>query len=424
MTPNITDSAPAEDATNESLPNGFHQIEEHNHEQIRKYGFGTRAIHAGQQPDPHTGAVIPPISLSTTFQQSSIGMHKGFEYSRSGNPTRQSFEEAVAALEKGKYGLAFSSGSAVTATLVSSLGFGGHIVSVNDVYGGTYRYFTKVAVNQGIETTFVDLIDPNNIKSAFRTNTKIVWVETPTNPTLRLVDIRAIARLTHLHGAILVVDNTFMSPYFQNPLELGADIVVHSVTKYINGHSDVVMGVAVTNDPEINEKLRFHQNSMGAVPSAFDSWLANRGLKTLHVRMRQHQENAMAVARFLEKSYKVESVIYPGLESHPQHNLAKKQAKGFGGMVSFRIKGGFDSANKFLQSLKLFTLAESLGGVESLAEHPARMTHASISEEVRIALGVTDNLVRLSVGIEDIEDLLLDIQQALDVAVPSLPNLI
>ncbi|CAG8434371.1 1973_t:CDS:2 [Ambispora gerdemannii] len=418
MTPNITDSISAEEVTDGSITNGFHQTETfNNHEQFSKYGFGTRAIHVGQEPDPHTGAVIPAISLSTTFKQSSIGVHKGFEYSRSDNPTRRSFEEAVAALEKGKYGLAYSSGSAVTATIVSTLGFGGHIISVNDVYGGTHRYFTKVAVNQGIETTFVDLTNPNNIISAFRANTKLVWVETPTNPTLRLTDIREIARLAHFHGAILVVDNTFMSPYFQNPLELGADIVVHSVTKYINGHSDVIMGIAVTNNPEINESLRFYQNSIGAVPSAFDSWLANRGLKTLHIRMRQHQENAMAVARLLEKSNKVESVIYPGLESHPQHTLAKKQAKGFGGMVSFRIKGGFDSANKFLQSLKLFTLAESLGGVESLAEHPARMTHASVSEEIRRALGVTDNLVRLSVGIEDKEDLLLDIQQALDAAV-------
>ncbi|KAG9294212.1 hypothetical protein G9A89_021571 [Geosiphon pyriformis] len=423
MTPNITT-----DVLSAGEVNGFHknvfQIEPLETPtlplqkgQSSTHGFGTRAIHAGQEPDPHTGAVIPPISLSTTFQQSSIGVHKGFEYSRSGNPTRQAFEEAVAALEKGKYALAFSSGSAVTATIVAALGSGGHIISVNDVYGGTFRYFTKVATNQGIETTFVDLLNPYNIESAFKHNTKIVWVETPTNPTLRLVDIRTIARLTHRHGAILVVDNTFMSPYFQNPLELGADVVVHSVTKYINGHSDVVMGVAITSNEEILEKLRFLQNAMGAVPSAFDCWLANRGLKTLHVRMRQHQENALAVARYLEKSNLVEEVIYPGLESHPQHSLAKKQAKGFGGMVSFRIKGGFEAANTFFQNLKLFTLAESLGGVESLAEHPARMTHASVSEDIRAMLGVTDNLIRLSVGIEETEDLISDIEQALEAAV-------
>ncbi|CAG8518468.1 1850_t:CDS:2 [Acaulospora morrowiae] len=382
-----------------------------------KQGFGTKAIHVGQEPDPHTNAVIPSISLSTTFKQSSIGVHKGYEYSRSSNPTRSAFEETIASLEKGRHALAFSSGSATTATIVTSIGNGGHIVSVNDVYGGTNRYFRQVANTQGMDTTFVDLFDPSGIEAAFKQNTKLVWVETPTNPTLRLVDIRMVARIAHKHNAIMVVDNTFMSPYFQNPLELGADIVVHSVTKYINGHSDVVMGVAITNNSEIYKKLKFLQNAMGAVPSPFDSWLASRGLKTLHLRMKQHQKNALEIARFLEKSDKVVEVIYPGLESHPQHKLAKKQAKGFGGMISFKIRGGFKEAKLFLESTKLFTLAESLGGVESLAEHPAKMTHASLTAEHRHAVGVTDNLIRLSVGIEETEDLLADIAQALDKAV-------
>jgi cystathionine gamma-lyase len=368
-------------------------------------GFSTRAIHVGQSPDPTTGAVIPPISLSTTFAQDGIGVHKGFEYSRSGNPTRQNFEEAIAALEKADHAIAFSSGSAVTATIVMALAQGGHAIIVNDVYGGTYRYFTRVAATQGIRSTFLDLLDPHNIENAFQADTKLVWIETPTNPTLRLVDIRAVARLTHEHNAILIVDNTFMSPYFQNPLDLGADIVAHSVTKYINGHSDVVMGVAATRDKSIYDKLAFFINAMGSVPSPFDAWLANRGLKTLALRMRQHEKNAMAIARALEGHDSVEEVIYPGLESHPQHALAMKQMKGYGGMVSFRIKGGFQEAETFLKNTKLFTLAESLGGVESLAEHPARMTHASLSEESRLAVGVTDNLIRLSVGVEDVEDL-------------------
>lgn len=386
-------------------------------QEIKELGFGTRAIHVGQEPDPNTGAVIPAISLSTTYKQSAIGVHNGYEYSRSDNPNRSKFEQAIASLEKGKYALAFSSGSAVTATIVTSIGTNGHIVSVSDVYGGTNRYFSKVADTQGIETTFVDLHDPQNLKDAFRFNTNLVWVETPTNPTLSLVDIKAVAEITHQHNAILVVDNTFMSPYFQNPLELGADIVVHSVTKYINGHSDVVMGVFITNNQEIHNKIKFLQNAIGAVPSAFDSWLANRGLKTLHLRMKQHQENALRIARFLQGSDKVDQVIYPGLESHPQHLLAKKQARGFGGMLSFKIKGGFKEANTFLQNTKLFTLAESLGGVESLAEHPAKMTHSGLTQEHRNAVGVTDNLIRLSIGIEDAEDLLADIQQSLDIAV-------
>ncbi|KAG0363772.1 hypothetical protein BG005_006983 [Podila minutissima] len=386
-------------------------------EHILQARFGTRAIHAGQHPDPITGAVIPPLSLSTTFKQHSAGEHNGFDYSRSGNPSRQAFETAVAALEGGKHGLAFSSGSATTATIVSSLPAGSHIVSVNDVYGGTYRYFTKVANTFNVEVTFVDLEDAANVAKAIRPNTKLIWVETPTNPTLRLVDIKAVAEIAHKHNTKLVVDNTFMSPFFQNPLQLGADIVVHSVTKYINGHSDVVMGVAVTSNEEIYTKLAFLQNSIGAVPSAFDCFLANRGLKTLHLRMKQHAHSALAIAHVLEANPRVENVIYPGLLSHPQHELAKRQQKGFGGMISFRIKGDLATANAFLRHVKFFTLAESLGGVESLCELPATMTHGSVSAEDRAALGITENLIRLSVGIEDTEDLVADIEQALAAAV-------
>ncbi|KAI8066761.1 Cys/Met metabolism PLP-dependent enzyme-domain-containing protein [Gongronella butleri] len=379
-------------------------------------GFGTRAIHAGMNPDPVTGAVIPPMSLSTTFKQSAAGVHSGYDYSRSGNPTRHNFEQAVAALEGAQYGLAFASGSSVTATILNTLHTGSHLISVNDVYGGTYRYFTRVAVNNGVEATFVDLDDANNIKGHFRENTKLVWLETPTNPTLRIIDIQAVADLAHAHGALLVVDNTFMSPYFQNPLALGADVVVHSVTKYINGHSDVVMGVAVTNNKEVHEQLQFLQNSIGAVPSAFDAYMARRGLMTLEIRMQRHAENAMQVAKFLETHAQVDDVIYPGLPSHPNHELAKRQQHGFGGMVSFRIKGTLENVNRFLGKLQYITLAESLGGVESLIEAPAVMTHASVSEEDRAKLGISDTLVRMSVGIESIDDLIEDLRVALESA--------
>ncbi|ORZ31683.1 Cys/Met metabolism PLP-dependent enzyme-domain-containing protein [Catenaria anguillulae PL171] len=381
-------------------------------------GAGTDAVHAGQHPDPVTGAVIPPISLSTTFKQKAAGEHTGFEYSRSGNPTRNGFEEAVAALERAKYALAFSSGSATTATLVASMPKGSHIASVNDVYGGTYRYFTKVAPTLGYSASFVDLYDPENIKSAIKPNTRMVWIETPTNPTLRLVDIEAVSRAAHSvnKDIVVVVDNTFLSPYFQRPLTLGADVVVHSVTKYINGHSDAVMGIAATNRDDLHEKLRFLQNAIGAVPSAFDCFLANRGLKTLHLRMTQHAKSALAIAKALEASPHVDDVLYPGLPSHKQHELAKRQMRGYGGMISFRIKGDLGSANAFLKSLKYFTLAESLGGVESLAELPAVMTHGSVSPADRAALGITDTLIRLSVGIEETEDLVADVQQALAAA--------
>ncbi|KAG2213054.1 Cys/Met metabolism PLP-dependent enzyme-domain-containing protein [Mucor mucedo] len=379
-------------------------------------GFGTRAIHSAQRPDPTTGAVIPALSLSTTYKQSAAGVHTGFEYSRSGNPNRNNFEEAIADLEGAKYGLAFASGSATTATIVNSLQQGAHLISVNDVYGGTYRYFTKVAVHSGIETTFVNLDDPANIEPHFKPNTKLVWLETPTNPTLRIIDIKAIAERAHAHGALLVVDNTFMSPYFQKPISLGADIVIHSVTKYINGHSDVVMGVAVTSNEEFYKKLQFMQNSLGAVPSAFDCFLARRGLMTLEVRMQRHAENAQAVAEYLETNEHVEAVIYPGLASHPNHELAKRQQSGFGGMISFRMKGDLNNVNKLLSNLEHITLAESLGGVESLVEVPAIMTHGAVSPEDRAILGITDTLVRLSIGIENKEDLIADLKQALSKA--------
>ncbi|KAH9248259.1 hypothetical protein BASA81_014105 [Batrachochytrium salamandrivorans] len=377
--------------------------------------FNTLAVHAGQEPDPVTGAVIPPLSLSTTFVQAAAGVHKGFEYSRAGNPTRQNFEAAVAALEGAKYGLAFASGSATTATVTSLAGAGSHIVCVNDVYGGTFRYFTKVANNNGIETSFVDLNDPETLRAAIKPNTKLIWVETPTNPTLRLVDIAAVAQIAHsFPNVLLVVDNTFMSSYFQRPLELGADIVVHSVTKYLNGHSDVVMGIALTSNDAVFERLKFLQNAIGGIPSPFDCFMANRGLKTLHLRMERHAFNAMAVAKYLEASPFVQQVIYPGLPSHPQHELATRQQHGYGGMLSFRIKNAtLATSNAFLSGLRVFALAESLGGIESLAELPVIMTHASVSPEIRAQLGITDSLIRMSVGIEDQRDLIADIEQAL-----------
>ncbi|KAI8809391.1 Cys/Met metabolism PLP-dependent enzyme-domain-containing protein [Cladochytrium replicatum] len=385
------------------------------------HGFGTLAVHSGQEHDPITRAVIPPISLSTTFSQSAAGVHSGYDYSRSGNPTRANFETAIAALEKARFGLAFASGSATTATLVHLVKAGGHVVVVNDTYGGTFRYFTKVAepVN-GVEVTFVDLRNAENLKGALKENTQMVWIETPTNPTLRLIDISAVATIAHAHPLrpLLVVDNTFLSPYFQNPLLHGADVVVHSVTKYLNGHSDVIMGVAATNDEAIYSRLKFLQNSIGAIPSPMDCYLAQRGLKTLHLRMRQHQTNALAVATLLShRTDLVAEVIYPGLPSHPQHDLALKQQSGFGGMVSFRFASrNLEQSNAFLGALKLFALAESLGGVESLAELPAVMTHASLTEEARRELGVDAGLVRLSCGVEETEDLVEDIKKALEVA--------
>ncbi|KAJ5286850.1 hypothetical protein N7478_002536 [Penicillium angulare] len=381
--------------------------------------FGTLAVHAGAHHDPTTGAVIAPISLSTTYAQTSVGSPVGqYEYTRSSNPNRDNFEEAIAALEHAKYALAFSSGSATTAVVLQSLAAGSHVVSVSDVYGGTHRYFTKVANTQGVEVTFTPTIQ-DDLEKLIRPETKLIWVETPSNPTLGLVNIRAVADIAHRHGVLVVVDNTFMSPYVQNPITHGADIVVHSVTKYINGHSDVLMGVAAFNSDALKERLGFLQNAIGAVPSAFDCWLAHRGLKTLHLRAREASKNATVVAQILEASPNVISVNYPGLDSHPQRTIALKQHRDGmgGGMLSFRIKGGKAAAHDFCQHTKIFTLAESLGGVESLCEVPASMTHAGIPKEDREIAGVYDDLVRMSCGVEDAEDLKADVLQALELAV-------
>jgi cystathionine gamma-lyase len=378
-----------------------------------KFGFGTRAIHAGQPADPQTGAVMTPIFQTSTYAQASPGSHRGYEYSRTDNPTRTAYQQCLAALEGGKFGLAFSSGLATTDSILHTLRAGDHVVCCDDVYGGTYRLFERVYRQMGFDFTFVDMTDLSKLEAAFKPSTKLVWIETPTNPTLKLVDIAAVAAIARKKGAVSVVDNTFMSAYFQKPLELGADVVMHSITKYMNGHSDVVGGALVTNDAELYEKLKFYQNAVGAVPAPMDCFLVMRGLKTLHVRMDRHAENAMKVAQFLEKHPKIERVIYPGLPSHPQHALARKQMKGFGGMITFFVKGGLPEARSFLERVKLFTLAESLGGVESLIEHPAIMTHASVPAANRQALGILDTLVRVSVGIEDVSDLLADLEQAL-----------
>jgi cystathionine gamma-lyase len=376
-------------------------------------GFGTRAIHAGQEPDPVTGAVMVPIYQTSTYAQSSPGVHTGYEYSRTDNPTRTAYQECVAQLEGGKHALAFASGLACTAGIMHTLKAGDHVVCCDDVYGGTFRIFDKVFTRAGIKFTFVDLADAAKLDAAVTPQTKLVWIETPTNPMLKVIDIAAVSARAKKLGLKVVVDNTFMSPYFQNPLALGADIVVHSVTKYMNGHSDVVGGVLVTNDDALYADLKFYQNAVGGVPAPMDCFLIMRGLKTLHVRMERHAENAMKVAKYLEAHSKVEKVIYPGLESHPQHAVARKQMSGFGGMITFFLKGGLTEARTFLEKVQLFTLAESLGGVESLIEHPAIMTHASIPAETRKQLGIHDNLVRISVGIEDADDLLADLKQAL-----------
>ncbi|KAG9188672.1 cystathionine gamma-lyase [Alternaria panax] len=390
------------------------------------HGFGTLAVHAGSPHDPVTGAVIEAISLSTTFAQTAVGKPIGeYEYSRSSNPNRDNFEKAVAALEHARYALAFSSGSATTANILQSLAAGSHVVSVSDVYGGTHRYFTKVALTHDVKVTFSPSIEID-IAELIRPNTKLIWIESPSNPTLTLVDIRKISTIAHQHGIMVVVDNTFMSPYVQNPLDHGADIVVHSVTKYINGHSDVVMGAAAFNSDELYERLSFLQNAIGAVPSAFDCWLAHRGLKTLHLRAREATKNATGVAKALEASPHVVSVNYPGLPSHPQHHIALKQHRDGmgGGMLSFRIQGGHAAAERFCQATKIFTLAESLGGVESLVEVPSAMTHGGIPKEQREAAGVFDDLVRISCGVEDEADLVADVKRALEEAVigPKITN--
>ena len=377
-------------------------------------GFGTRAIHAGQSPDPTTGAIMTPVYLTSTYVQDGPGNHKGFEYSRTQNPTRQALEHNLAALEGGTYGLAFSSGLAATTSILQLLQCGDHVIASDDLYGGTFRLFDKVFRKFGLEFTYVDpLLGGAGVQAAIRPNTKLVWIETPTNPLLKLCDIEEVAGVCRSHQLLLAVDNTFMTPYNQQPLSLGADIVCHSTTKYLNGHSDVIGGAIIVNDAELHQKLSFLQNAVGAVPGAMDSFLVLRGTKTLHVRMKQHEENARTLAHWLVSRPQVEQVLYPGLTTHPQHTLACKQQRGFGGMISFTLRGGLTQATRFLQHCQLFACAESLGGVESLIEHPAIMTHASIPAQTRQKLGIGDNLIRLSVGIEDATDLQSDLEQAL-----------
>ena len=382
--------------------------------------LGTLAIHGGQSPDPTTGAVMPPIYATSTYAQSSPGVHQGFEYSRTHNPTRFAYERCVATLERGSRGFAFASGLAATSTLLELLDSGDHVIAMDDVYGGSFRLFERVRRRSaGLDFSWVDLTDPAKFEAAITPKTKLVWIETPTNPLLKIVDIAAIAAIAKRRGLLVAVDNTFASPMLQRPLEHGADIVMHSATKFINGHSDIVGGLLVVGDnDELGEQLGFLQNSVGAVQGPFDSFLALRGLKTLHLRMRAHCDNALALAQWLQEQAAVTEVIYPGLPSHPHHELAKRQMDGFGGMLSIRLKGGFEAAKRFCERLQLFTLAESLGGVESLVNHPAVMTHASIPPARRAELGIGDELVRLSVGVEDVADLRADLAQALGAAEP------
>lgn len=375
--------------------------------------FSTKAIHVGQEPDQTSGAVSVPIYQTSTYAQDELGKHKGYEYARTHNPTRSALEACLASLENAKFGLAFASGLAASNTVMNLLSKDDHVVVGDDVYGGTYRIFDKVFTRYGLTFTFVDSRDPSNFEKSVRKETKLFWLETPTNPMLRLADIKAISQIARKKKILSVVDNTFASPYLQRPLDLGADIVLHSTTKYLGGHSDVVGGAIATNLSDVHDTLRFHQNACGAVPGPFDCFLVMRGLKTLSLRMKEHCRNAAEIARHLEKHPAVEKVIYPGLNSHPQHNLAKEQMDGFGGMVSCLLKGGLESARKVLNNTKLFTLAESLGGVESLIGHPATMTHASIPREIREERGIVDGLIRLSVGIEDLEDLIADLDNAL-----------
>ena len=382
------------------------------------WGLGTKAIHAGQSPDPTTGAVMTPIYATSTYAQSSPGVHQGYEYSRTHNPTRFAYERCVAGLEGGSRGFAFASGLAATSTILELLDSGSHVVCMDDVYGGTFRLFERVRRRSaGLDFSFVDLTDPAAFESAIRPDTRMVWVETPTNPMLKIVDLKAVSAIAKKHGLLMVADNTFASPILQRPLEHGADIVMHSATKYLNGHSDMVGGMAVVGDnAELAEQMAFLQNSVGAVQGPFDSFLALRGLKTLHLRMQAHCANAMALAEWLQTHPAIEAVIYPGLKNHPQHALAARQMDGFGGIVSIRVKGGFEGAKRFCERTHLFTLAESLGGVESLVNHPAVMTHASVPVERRAVLGIHDDLVRLSVGVESLDDLRGDLERALTAA--------
>ena len=379
--------------------------------------FGTKAIHAGQHPDPTTGAIMTPIYQTSTYVQESPGKHKGYAYARGKNPTRVALEDCLAALENAKYGLCFSSGMGAADAIIKLLNPGDEVIATDDLYGGSYRMFTKVFAKYGIQFKFVDMHDIAGLKSMISSSTKMIWVETPTNPMMKIIDIEAMVSIAKEHQLISVIDNTFASPYLQNPLDLGADIVMHSATKYLGGHSDVVMGAICTSHDALYEQLAFIANSCGATPGPQDSFLVLRGLKTLHIRMERHCQNGKAIAHFLKNHPKIEHVYWPGFEDHPNHLVAKKQMKDFGGMISFSLKNdSFESASALASSMKVFSLAESLGGVESLIGHPASMTHASIPKEERIKTGITDSLLRLSVGIEDEEDLINDLKQALDKA--------
>jgi len=376
--------------------------------------FNTKVIHGGQEHDPSTGAVMPPIYQTSTYAQTSPGDHKGYEYSRTANPTRTAVENSLASIENGNYGLAFGSGLASIDAVIKLLSPGDEVVSTNDLYGGTYRLFTKIFENYGIKFHFIGMEQSENIEKHVNSKTKMIWVETPTNPMLNIIDIAAAAKIAKKHELLLIVDNTFATPYLQRPLDLGADIVMHSATKYLGGHSDVVMGALIVKDKELAEKLYFIQNASGAICGPMDSFLVLRGIKTLHLRMQRHCENGRAIANYLIKHPKIDKVYWPGFENHPNHEIAKKQMNDFGGMLSFTIKGNkYENAIKVLESLKIFTLAESLGGVESLSGHPASMTHASIPKEEREKTGVVDSLIRLSVGVESENDLISDLELAL-----------
>lgn len=378
-----------------------------------RHRLDTLVVHAGVEPEPISGAVMTPIFQTSTYAQAEPGVHKGYEYSRTDNPTRTALQACLAALEGTRHALVFASGMAAIDAVLNTLPAGSHIVASDDLYGGTRRLFTRLAVHRGLEFSFVPMQDLDAVKAAILPSTRLVWIETPTNPLLKLVDIEAVVQIARSHNLKTAVDNTFMSPVFQNPAALGADIVMHSMTKYLNGHSDVVMGALMLNDDDLYAQLKFIQNSIGAVPGPFDCWLTLRGIKTLALRMERHAANAMSLATWLSSHPKVERVIYPGLPSHPQHELAKKQMAGFGGMITFFVRGGEPEARKVLSTVRLFTLAESLGGVESLIEHPAIMTHASVPPEVRNELGLTDNLIRISAGIESVDDLIEDLDRAL-----------
>ena len=380
----------------------------------KRRAFATRAIHAGQAPDPTTGAIMPPIYATSTYVQESPGVHKGYEYSRTQNPTRMAYERCIADLESGTHGFAFASGMAATATVLELIDSGSHVIAMDDLYGGTRRLFSNVRERSaGLEFTYVDMSDASRVADALRDNTRMLWIESPSNPLLKLVDLKAVTGIVSDREILVVCDNTFATPYLQQPLDMCCDIVMHSATKFLNGHSDMVGGILATADAGIAEQLAYLQNSIGAVAGPFDSFLALRGLKTLDVRMERHCGSAMAIAEWLEQDPRVERVLYPGLESHPQHELAKKQMPGFGGIVTFFIEGELADARRFLERCEVFSLAESLGGVESLVDHPAIMTHASVPEEERAKLGISDQLIRLSVGIEALDDLIADLDHAL-----------